>query len=131
MVSIILVKLSYDTANEETQLSDESFVAKIEGVRKRIIRSNPSTPMSSPSSFNSIISQNQNKNQTKSLIEDTKFHETIDFVRDYLENVVQQNQPFDDKEQNKLTFEVYLRSFCNINYKKSIQPGTKKSSIFS
>ncbi len=38
--------------------------------------------------------------------EETKFQATIDFVRTYLDNVVQQTSPFGEKEQNKLTFEV-------------------------
>ncbi len=40
--------------------------------------------------------------------EDTKFHSTIDFVRSYLDNVVQQASPFADVEQNKLTYEVAI-----------------------
>ena len=40
------------------------------------------------------------------VMEDSKFQSTIDFVRSYLDNVVQQASPFGDKEQNKLTFEV-------------------------
>jgi hypothetical protein len=42
------------------------------------------------------------------LTEDSKFQATIDFVRSYLDNVVQQASPFGDKEQNKLTFEVNI-----------------------
>ena len=43
--------------------------------------------------------------------EETKFQATIDFVRAYLDNVVQQTAPFSDKEQNKLTFEVIFLFF--------------------
>jgi hypothetical protein len=39
-------------------------------------------------------------------VEDAKFQGTIDFVRGYLDNVVQQTEPFGNKDQNKLTFEV-------------------------
>lgn len=46
--------------------------------------------------------------------EDSKFQATIDFVRSYLDNVVQQASPFGDKEQNKLTFEVFINK--NFNY---------------
>lgn len=38
--------------------------------------------------------------------EDSKFQPTIQFVRNYLDNVVKQEAPFADKEQNKLTYEV-------------------------
>ena len=82
------------------------MIAKIEGVRKRIIRSTPSTPISSPPSISSMLSQKNSLAQDKLVLEDTKFHATIDFVRIFLDNVVQQTSPFGDKEQNKLTFEV-------------------------
>lgn len=53
------------------------------------------------------------------LVEDSKFQATIDFVRSYLDNVVQQASPFGDKEQNKLTFEVCIlflkTSYYSIN----------------
>ena len=74
--------------------------ARIEGVRKRFVRSPPSTPVDSSNLFQSQSSQ------IKYEPEDTKFQATIDFVRAYLDNVVQQTSPFGDREQNKLTFEV-------------------------
>jgi hypothetical protein len=97
-------------ANEDQESSTDM---KIEGVRKRFIRSNPTTPMNVTSQpLNIAVSaavQNKQPHDTiKFLIEDLKFHATIDFVRAYLDNVVQQNSPFGDKEQNKLTFEVNL-----------------------
>lgn len=79
-------------------LSDSQ--TRIEGVRKRFARSTPSTPINSNNLF-----QNQSS-QIKYEPEDTKFQATIDFVRAYLDNVVQQTSPFGDREQNKLTFEV-------------------------
>lgn len=40
-----------------------------------------------------------------------RFALTMDFVENYLRDVVCQNVPFSDKEKNKLTFEVsYLSS---------------------
>ncbi|CAF0720089.1 unnamed protein product [Brachionus calyciflorus] len=95
------IRLNYDAANEEesnSALSDSQ--TKIEGVRKRFFKSNPSTPVNFPNNTfpNEQFKQNDN--------EDTKFQPAIDFVRAYLDNVVQQTSPFGDKEQNKLTFEV-------------------------
>lgn len=38
----------------------------------------------------------------------TKFALTMEFVEEYLKEVVNQPFPFGDKEKNKLTFEVLL-----------------------
>ena len=48
-------------------------------------------------------------NSTANILEeDLKFESTIDFVRAYLDNVVQLSSPFGNREQNKLTFEVQI-----------------------
>ncbi|RNA30999.1 inositol 1-4-5-trisphosphate receptor isoform X6 [Brachionus plicatilis] len=89
---------NYDAANEEeSNMMFSESQARIEGVRKRFVRSSPSSPVSSNNLF---------QNDIKYEPEDTKFQATIDFVRAYLDNVVQQMSPFGDREQNKLTFEV-------------------------
>ena len=61
-----------------------------------------------------VVSEDNKRDDESSVSEDTKFQATIDFVRAYLDNVVQQTSPFGDREQNKLTFEVHL-FFLNLN----------------
>ena len=58
-----------------------------------------------------VVSEDNKRDDESSVSEDTKFQATIDFVRAYLDNVVQQTSPFGDREQNKLTFEVHLSFF--------------------
>lgn len=41
-----------------------------------------------------------------------RFSLTMDFVENYLREVVSQNIPFSDKEKNKLTFEVMSLCGC-------------------
>jgi len=76
--------------------------------------------ISTPNNNSNNNDKHQNKQlhleqQQHILYEDTKFQPTIDFVRSFLDNVVQQSSPFGDKEQNKLTYEVNLFFFLLTN----------------
>lgn len=53
------------------------------------------------------LSSYDNDGTTRDEIKE-RFCLTMDFVENYLREVVSQNIPFSDKEKNKLTFEVML-----------------------
>ena len=69
---------------------------------------NQTTPDGSITNQATISTPNNQQQKNLMATEDTKFQPTIDFVRAFLDNVVQQTSPFGDKEQNKLTYEVIL-----------------------
>lgn len=61
-------------------------------------RASHASPSSFPSSYDS---SGASKDDTKE-----RFSQTMEFVEEYLRDVVCQRFPFSDKEKNKLTFEV-------------------------
>ncbi len=100
--------LSTDSNADSTQTTPDSLSHNIQNAATATI----STPNNHPAS--KFVAQQQ---ANLILSEDTKFQPTIDFVRAFLDNVVQQTSPFGDKEQNKLTYEVEIeisfKSFLN------------------
>ena len=70
---------------------------------------------SNSSSSPTFISSNSNspeneysddKKFNKALTQNKRFQSTIQFISEYLDDVVKLDLPFEDKERNKLTFEV-------------------------
>ena len=90
----------------------EQHTTKIEGVRNRKVKeSNGSFLSPINNSLNSINIREITfqKIDENSISDESKFQATINFVRSYLNNIVQQKSPFADKEQNKLTFEASFK----------------------
>ena len=96
-LSLSAVAYSTDSNADSTQTTPDSISHNIKNAATATI----STPNNHPVS--KLATQQQ---PNLILSEDTKFQPTIDFVRAFLDNVVQQTSPFGDKEQNKLTYEV-------------------------
>lgn len=64
-------------------------------------------------SFSVRPSSYDNEGTTRDEIKE-RFSLTMDFVENYLREVVAQNVPFSDKEKNKLTFEARPGRWCRL-----------------
>lgn len=67
------------------------------GVRTLVVPAHPDVSPSHSYDSNLNVSRDDKKN---------KFASTMEFVEDYLNNVVSEAVPFANEEKNKLTFEV-------------------------
>ena len=102
---------SSNNNNTNSDSLSSSFLSQLDS-------SSSQTLMGSSSSSTPNKSENNNKNNNKMIVakkthvsklntQNIKFQSTIDFVGIYLQNVVKLQFPFENKEQNKFTYEVY------------------------
>jgi hypothetical protein len=70
----------------------------------------PSSSLENNGDKKALANDNNKENKLVSNLrtQNAKFIDTIDFVGTYLQNVVQLASPFDNPEQNKLTYEVII-----------------------
>lgn len=92
--------------NNKSAGSDKSVFTSPDSFTKTVIKMTSLSYDSPDSSQEATKKATDSKDNESGDFEDAKFQPTIQFVRNYLDNVVKQSAPFADKEQNKLTYEV-------------------------
>ena len=97
-------QLSMSSTTSSPDRSSQTLTKTIVAANSTDQASSSSTPKKSDEENDTAVPDPEQKNLAPE--EDSKFQPTIQFVRNYLDNVVKQETPFADKEQNKLTYEV-------------------------